>query len=151
MAKVLKVIDPCLYEQLMQVHKANEIQRLQDEAGPDRNRQDLIGEVTDKQEGGSYKRYSVDSREEDEKITEEKGSVVQSSDSNTEKDPNPAPTAETPTPTSSHLHPVSIEGWTSIRDPPVLLKKRKRRGKGVTKKKKIRKASSKAKKKKSRR
>ena len=125
MAKTLKAIDPCLYDKLMQVYRANEILRMQEESCLDKTEQDIqpTADVTFVQDGGQQERSHIGSSDAAQRISEDVHDDVDTDD--VAQTANDSTLEHHAIPGSSHSQQRSIEGWTtveSIRQP----KKRKK-------------------------
>ena len=114
MAKTLKAIDPCLYDKLMQVYRANEILRMQEEACLDKIQQEIkpTADVTVVQDGGEQERSPIDSSDTVKRVHEETHDDVNTHDvvnagDNSTLDHHVIPA-------STHSRERSIEGWTTI-------------------------------------
>lgn len=145
MAKTLKAIDPCLYEKLLQIYKANEILRLQEETCLDKIEQDIkpMTEFTVTQDGRGQERSLTASSDVEKGVQQKAHDDVNSHDVGNSSNNSTPEHHEIPA--SYHLPSRPLEGWTTVESIPQLKKTKKTPRKPL--KKKFRKFSRNVKKK----
>ena len=125
MAMILKAIDPCLYEKLMIIHRANEIHRVQAETSSDKIEQEYNPAVvtTTIQDGGAEERSLIGSPHKEERSDEKPNDDV-NADNTSPPDNNPT-LRHHPVSPFNQLQARPIEGWTTVENIPTVRKTRK--------------------------
>ena len=126
MARILKAIEIELYDRLMQIHRANEIHRLQAETCSNKIGQESqpSSDETTIQDGGGAERSSIVSPYKEEGINEETNDDVNADNNSTPS--NNSTLRHLPISPSNQLQARSIQGWTALENIAALTKRAKR-------------------------